>query len=90
MMLEKQYYDDPWGEICAMWGEDSIPDLEPFDDAPGYYNEDGEYIEYTPEERQRRREEYEAAVKERDMLIAARQKKWVKGDNFKKSCLLQK
>ncbi len=76
-MRENLYYDDPLGEIYAVWDEDSIPDIEPFDDTPGYYNEAGEYIEYTPEERRRRREEHMAAVQEREMLIAARQRKWV-------------
>ncbi len=34
-MRENLYYDDPLGEIYAVWDEDSIPDIEPFDDTPG-------------------------------------------------------
>lgn len=78
LIQENQYYDDPKGEIFTIWDEDSIPEIEPFEDVPGYYNEAGEYIEYTPEERQKRREEHMAAVLEREKLIASRQKKLVK------------
>ena len=77
LIEENQYFDDPKGEIFTVW-DDSIPEIEPFVDSPGYYNEAGEYIEYTPEERQKRREEHMAAVLEREMLIDARQKKLVR------------